>query len=199
MGNVRTWVRRAAAACLITGSLVGSGVAAQLAQVRPAGAVPPGTGSITGTVTVAGGVTPAAGVCVSAEFSDATFAPTVMTAANGTYTVPNLAAGTYYVTFFDGPPCVTTAANYADTFYNGTATGTLVGSAATLVTVAAGTPTPGIDGQMTPGGSVTGTVTSSATGAALAGACVGATWNNGGPDFENVAADADGNLPALRT
>ena len=146
---------------------------------RPAGAVPPGTGSITGTVTVSGTLAPAADVCVSAEYSDETYAPTVMTAANGTYTIPSLAAGTYYVTFFDGPPCVTSAPNYADTFYNGTAAGTVAGSGATVVTVVAGTPTPGIDGQMSPGGAITGTVTSSASGATLAGACVEASSRTG--------------------
>ncbi len=180
------------------GSFAGAGVAAQMALATPAGAVlTPGTGSITGTVTVAGTTTPAADVCVGAEFSDGSFAPTVMTASDGTYTIANLEAGTYYITFFDGPPCPNNTPNYADNFYNGTTTGTMDGSTigsdvSAEVTVTNNTVTPNINGELSAGGTITGTVKSATTGDPLAGVCVFADWTNGGPDEEYAATNASG-------
>ena len=62
----------------------------------------PTRGAISGTVTDAADGLPIAGVWAVAVGSGGTIAATTVTAANGTYTLSGLAAGSYRVTFVDG-------------------------------------------------------------------------------------------------
>ncbi len=119
-------------------------------------------GSIAGTVTNALG-TPIAGASVSANSSPCCGGSgSTTTAGDGTYVITGLAPGSYKVQ--------AQASGYAPTYYNGT----YDYNAATLVAVASGTTTPGINFALAPAGGITGTVTN-ALGTPIAGASVEAS------------------------
>ena len=142
-GNRPAWLRRGmlavalAFACLLAFS---TGVARA-----------DGTGSISGTVTDQGS-NPLANISVSVYpygYAGGSATGTATTGADGTYTIANLPAGTYFVEFNDP------TGTYAEQVYDGQA----VGSSIDWVTVTAGTTTPHIDAQLALGGKVSGTVT----------------------------------------
>jgi len=127
--------------------------------------------TISGTVTEAGGTGGGAKVCASADDSAGHPVSSAKTAANGTYAIGNLPAGTYTV-YFD-PTCGgTQASTYAQQYYQAapdvtTATGVAVTANAT-----------GIDADLVAGGTISGTVT--AAGALdEAGICVYAIGADG--------------------
>ena len=137
-------------------------------------------GSISGTVTDSSsqGI---AGICVNAiTTSTGEFAGFAMTAADGTYTLTGLGAGTYNVQF---TTCGNASLNYMSQYYNGSSTQ----SSASPVTVTAGQTTPGIDAAMVVGGSISGTVTDSSS-QGIAGICVWASTP--GSNFEFTATTA---------
>ncbi len=118
-------------------------------------------GGISGTVTNALGA-PIAGADVSASHDDVCCGwGYATTAGDGTYTITDLAPGSYRVD--------ANAAGYAGEYYNGT----YDWSAATLVSVSSGSTTPGIDFAFAPEGSISGTITN-ASGTPIAGAAVNA-------------------------
>ncbi len=121
------------------------------------------SGSISGTVTAAAGGAGVAGICVEAGSASGAGA-SATTVSGGTYTVNNLPAGSYGVTFTDG--CGNTT-EYATQYYPGQV---MEGTSQT-VSVTAGVTTSGIDASLQPGGTISGTVTDSA-GTALPGICV---------------------------
>jgi len=156
--------RRIAAILVAVLATLGLGVGAGL----PAQAV--GTGSITGTVTGPGGA-PLAGVQVHAIRSDYTWSDVYgLTAADGSYTVPGLAAGSYKVEF--DPP---SGVNLAPEYWRDAVTW----SAATPVSVSAGATVAGIDVQLAAGATISGTVTAPG-GAPVAGVGVFASGACGG-------------------
>jgi len=138
-----------------------------------ASAISPATGidahlvagyTISGTATEAGGTGGGAKVCASADVSAGHPVSSVKSAADGTYAIGNLPAGTYTV-YFD-PTCgATQASTYAQQYYEAapdikTATGVVVTADVT-----------GIDADLVAGGTISGTVT--AAGALdEAGICV---------------------------
>lgn len=117
-------------------------------------AMTPG-GSISGTVTAAAGGAALAGICVgvvsSTGITDITSPPhTAYTASNGTYTIGNLAAGSYFVTYSGG------AANYVSQYYDGITAGASQNSNEISVPVTTGVATTGIDHAMISGNNPTG-------------------------------------------
>ena len=138
-------------------------------------------GSISGTVTVSGG-SAAPGVCVDASgtgTSNGTVTVHVTTSSSGTYTVPDLPAGTYEVAFSSG---CGSSADYVTQYYNDQPSA----STATQVTVTGSADTSGIDATMQLAGAISGTV-KDASGVGLPGICVGAY---AGSTFEGEAASA---------
>jgi len=117
---------------------------------------------ITGTVTTGPSSTPVAGICVQAVSRGA--GGSAVTGKQGSYTIPQLAAGQYTVSFSGG--CGNTG-SYAPQYYNGKPNA----EAADLVTATAGQTVSGINATMQPGGTVTGTLTST-SGRKLSGICV---------------------------
>lgn len=116
---------------------------------------------ISGTVTT-GGTTPVAGICVTATSSRG--AGLATTGSHGGYSIGDLPAGHYTVSFSGG--CGNTE-SFAPQYYNGQS----VQAAADLVTAVAGQTTSGIGADMQPGATITGTVTNY-SGAKLSGICV---------------------------
>lgn len=111
-------------------------------------------GRITGTVTNAGG-TPLQGVSVAVDDSTGSFYGWATTAANGTYTVRSVPAGTTYRVCFDGQSVVgAPAAGYAPECWNDKAPGV----APTPVTVPAAGTASGVNAALAVGGVITGTV-----------------------------------------
>ena len=123
-------------------------------------------GSISGAVTDASGA-PLAGICVYAYTTSNTFGGFQTSAADGTYVISGLAAGSYDVQFKD----CNNIGSYALQYYNATAAGSTSSSGATAVTVSAATTASGINAVMAAGGSISGAVTD-ASGAPLANICV---------------------------
>src|SRR4051812_25097649 len=160
-------IRRALVACLALIAI----------QAAPASAFPvaPGTGSINGTVTGNGGTllenicvtaTPAAGAGGFPSFDH--------TAADGTYSVTNLADGQYKVSFKE---CNNPPPAYAQTWYHDKADQ----ASADSVPVSNGAATNGVDQQLIPGATISGHVTDNAgTPNDLEGICVFAERGSGG-------------------
>ncbi len=116
-------------------------------------------GQITGKVTAAAGKEPpVAGALVCASGSDGEICG--LSNEVGEYTISGLETGEYTVKF--------STLTYAPQYYHGKANA----SEATLVSVAAGAPTTGINAALQAGGEITGTVTDAFTKKALAGALV---------------------------
>lgn len=110
------------------------------------------TGSISGTVTNQSSSSPLSNIVVSVYPEDYSGGPatgTATTAVDGTYTVSGLAAGSYWIEFYDP------TGTYAEQIYDGHT----VGSSTDWVTVTAGSTTPGIDAALELGGKISGTVT----------------------------------------
>ncbi len=146
-------------------------------------------GRIAGKVTNALG-TPIAGSWVSANRDTCCGGGSAMSAADGTYTITSLLAGSYRMQASgpycpagaSSPPCV----DYVSQYYNGTSDY----SAATLVTATSGVTTPNINFALVLGGHIAGTVTN-ALGTPIAGAQVSANSDaccGGG----NATSAADG-------
>ncbi len=126
-------------------------------------------GAISGTVS-SGGV-PVSGVDVEAVPQSGSGAQTdVVTADDGTYTLPALASGTYTVCFY--PPSIANGPG-AVCYNNQPADGT---GSPTDVTVAAGATTTGIDAALPSTGSVSGVVSATAP---VSGAVIEVTASDG--------------------
>ena len=124
------------------------------------GGAPPTPGSISGTVTDTS-TAPVSGVTVDV-FSGSVREGSATTAADGTYEVGNLPAGTYDVCF-DSSSVTSTppATGYADQCDDNVAWDGLGAdiSGATGVQVVAGFDTSGINAELSAGGAISGTVT----------------------------------------
>lgn len=132
-----------AAASVVAAGAVTSGVDVQLQ---------PGA-TISGTVTGPGGVG-LGGISVSAFDAAGAQRATAVTAPDGRYSLTDLAAGSFRVSF-RGESSGLDELDYAPQFFPGQ-TGL---AAATAVAVAAGATVGGIDAQLSAGGSISGTVT----------------------------------------
>ena len=130
-------------------------------------------GSITGTVTSAG--TPVSGstiLVLNADEIASNFplAGNTSTAANGTYTV-SVAPGRYYVRSLGG--LIPNGTIASPQFYNGINCAGCLPSDGTMVVVAPGASTSGIDfAHQGTGGRIAGTITNAATSAPLSGVTV---------------------------
>ena len=152
-------------------------------------AMQPG-GTITGTVTDTSSPTPndLQGICVNVYSAGGGPSPSVKntaTAANGTYTLSGLAAGSYDVQFSTG---CGNAGNYLTQWYDNESSQ----ASANPVSVTAGGTTASIDAAMAQGGTITGTVTAAVGGAALGGICVYASQSGGGLGFGSAATASNG-------
>lgn len=171
--------------------------AAALLAVLPALPASASGGSISGTVSGPDGA-PVAGVCVRVkQFGYGGSIASATTAADGTYRIPSVPAGTMQVVL---DPC-TAAADVAPQWYRQR----LRIEDALGVEVQDGVETAGISSTLLAGAAVTGTVTDPA-GVALAGACVSAEPDNQANtyafDRRSTRTAADGTyrldrLPAL--
>jgi Carboxypeptidase regulatory-like domain len=103
-------------------------------------------GAISGTVVAAQGGAPVGDVEVEVLDAQGNYLQSSYTLPNGSYTVPDLPAGTWYVEFFGGQ--ATNGSFYATGFYGGT----LSEFGSTPVTVAAGQTVPNVNGVMLPAG-----------------------------------------------
>ena len=123
--------------------------------------------TITGTVTDAGTGAPIAGIDVQVYAPGGGWAGHATTNAAGTYTVADLAAGTYYVRTANSFP-------YLDQLFDNLPCpgGNCTVTTGTGVSVAAGAATANIDFGLTPGGTIAGLVTDAATGTPLANLAV---------------------------
>ncbi|HEY3383909.1 MAG TPA: carboxypeptidase regulatory-like domain-containing protein [Vicinamibacterales bacterium] len=166
-------------------------------------ALPKG-GSISGTVTAAIGGAPLAGVRVYVYTSTGSNPGSWTTNDSGRFSVDTpLEAGTYYLR-------ASSPQGFVDQLYGGTACpgGTCTVTTGTPVTVAASTPTTGINFALSQGAGIKGTVTAAGTGAPLAGISVTAygptgtmfgsavTNGNGAYSIPNVLAAGDYYLQA---
>src|SRR5271155_33169 len=126
--------------------------------INPPDKGPPKGGTISGRVTDAASATAISGVKACAENTNST-GPWVCvhTSTNGQYTMTVAEAGNYIVQFTVPPK----SAYIASTYYNGA----YASSEATVLPIAAGTTTTGIDAQLQEGGGTTGILTSASTGA----------------------------------
>jgi Carboxypeptidase regulatory-like domain len=141
----------------VTASKTTTGVSASLGKA----------GEISGTVKA--GASPVAGVCVEAYFAGTGYVMAETTSnAGGAYELWELPAGNYDVQF--SPDCVGAANKDMPQWWKGASKE----ASATKVTVTAGSDKSGINADLKPGGSISGTVKNS-SGAALAGLEVGVT------------------------
>ncbi len=147
----------------------------------------PFAGELAGRVTTPGGAG-LANVSVRAYDANGNVVQYTVTAPDGTYTIGGLQSGSYRVQFapLSGNPITTTAGNYAPQFYGG-ATAL---SGALPVAVTQGATADGVDAQLQPGATITGTVTGP-TGASLAGAQISA-YDASGTLLEQTSTGADG-------
>jgi hypothetical protein len=124
-------------------------------------------GTISGIVTVASGVSDFSGICVDAFAPGDFLSPSgsTTTAADGSYSLTNLAPGNYDVEFSAGCGI---SENVGQQWYNNKSSQ----SSANAVNVTAGSSTSAINGTLSLGGTITGTVTAATGGADLSGVCV---------------------------
>jgi hypothetical protein len=122
-------------------------------------------GQLTGKVTDASTKAAVSGVQVCAYTSELIFVRCATTNAGGEYAVTGLGSGEYKVSF------TTSAGAYQTQYYKGKSNF----SEANLVSVTAGSTTPGIDAALQPSGQITGKVTDAVSKAAVAGIQVCAT------------------------
>ncbi len=137
-------------------------------------------GAITGTVTTKGSGTPIAGleVCTGGTlFERAREEPCTTSAANGVYTLDELAPRWYAVRFYPGP------LNYLPE--------TPMLEYAQYPTVAPGATTSGVDAELIEGGEIAGRITSASSGEPLAGA--EACADGFGPSLEDRCVKANAN------
>ncbi len=154
----------------VTNGSVTSGINAQLAL----------GGSISGKVTNSSG-DPVWFSCVRAYDSGGTLVASDNSDSNGDYSIVGLASGDYRIEFRS---C---GRDVRPEFYDDQ--GTL--ATATTVAVVAGSGTSGINAQLAPGGSISGTVTDS-TGAPLERICVHG-YDAAGEELSSDRSDVDGN------
>jgi hypothetical protein len=128
------------------------------ASTGPIDAALKSPGEISGTVTSASTSTALAGVEVEVYDSHGNFVAFADSAANGAYTVSDLATGSYVVKFV--PP-----SGYLGQYYNGALSLTEAGK----VSVTAGADTAPIDAALASAGGISGTVTSASTHDPLVG------------------------------
>ena len=166
-------------------------VAGTVTTTTTVGEVP----SITGTVTDAGAVRHGlAGVRVSVYAPSTDTAVSVTTAADGTYAVSGLAAGTDYQVWFY--PAGATggsfdALGYLDQAYDNQQP--MFGDTPTPVTVTEGATTTAIDAVLAVGGAITGTVSDAAgTRHGLAGVSVRVEIPSNGNYYGSAVTAADG-------
>lgn len=126
-------------------------------------ALQPALGSLTGTVTDAVSLLPIAGVQVHVLGPDGSTVSESNSAADGTYLVGQLPAGSYTVHFTDP------SGRYAEQWYAGAS------SAGAATTITMPQDLAGVDAALAPVRNVSGTVTDSATGAPIAGVTVSLT------------------------
>ena len=136
-------------------------------------------GSISGTVTDES-ATPIAGAWVNASSVTCCGSGYAVTAADGTYTITDLAPGSYVVQVYSASP-------HAPEYYNGT----YDYNVATHVSVMSGLTAPGIDFALAIGGSITGTVTDGSS-VPIAGAAVEASGVTCCGGYGNTTTAADG-------
>jgi len=134
-------------------------------------------GQISGTVTDASTSAGVPNVEVDAYDSGGSLVASTLTASDGTYTLSDLATGSYKVGFVPG-------GNYVPQFYNGRATL----AAADPVPVTAGSATSGINAALAGGGQITGTVTDASTSAPVAGVFVQVYDSGGNPVASGLTA-----------
>ncbi len=152
--------------------------------------------SISGRVTAAVGGAPLAGICVSASTVDGVSNGVVFSAADGTYSITGLVAGSYVVSFVCG------LGKYDDQWYDGTAAGATSRSGAVLVATTVASPAMGINAALVTGASITvttsvsGKVTAAVGGAPLAGICVIAI-SIGGSGLATTGADGTYTITGL--
>jgi hypothetical protein len=105
------------------------------------------------------------------------------TNATGKYTIGGLAGGSYRVRFnaTGFGPVVEPGQNYLTQYYSGKS----VAGEGDLVPVAAGVPTTGIDAEMHPAGTISGTVTAADSGLPVPGSSVCVNRLNARSNFEN--------------
>jgi hypothetical protein len=149
------------------------------------------SGSISGTVTDATTGDDLSGICVNAVTPPGQ--PGVngnmstTTAADGTYTITGVPAGSYIVEFSDSAWCGN-GGNYANQWWKNSPSE----SGATEVYLTAGWAQLGIDAAMVEGGSISGTVTDATTGDDLSGICVNAVAAGSGSLGWSSSTAADG-------
>jgi major membrane immunogen (membrane-anchored lipoprotein) len=143
------------------------------------------SGSISGTVMADSSGAPLPNICVSAPLaSSGSSLFRVNTAANGTYLITGLAAGTYKVKFED---CVAPV-DYVPEYYDNKADFT----SGNTVSVTAGATTSGINAGIAAAGSISGTVVADSTGSPLAGICVFPFPSSGGSNIVSATTAVDG-------
>lgn len=141
--------------------------------------------TISGTVTGSPEGKPIEGVCVRASATgEGESSGSAATAADGTYRVAGLAAGSYDVQFVPGCDSASTG-QYAGQFYQAATRTT-----AHPVTVSSGQTAPGIDASLQPLGAIAGTVTDATSAAPVAEACVTATPTEAGSSGAGSATTA---------
>ena len=124
-------------------------------------------GTVSGSVTAGSQPRPQIGTCVELIPLSPTGAfGFAETGLDGTFTAPGIAAGQYQVNFND-PTCFFGVPSLASQWYNGQPSE----ATADTITVTAGSTTSGIDANLQPFGTITGTVTGPGQ-AAVAGECV---------------------------
>ena len=150
-------------------------------------------GQITGTVRNTATKRPIQHIAVVVYDGSGNELNSACTAADGTYTVSELATGSYRVGFDDG--CG--VSKYVPQFYNGKSSL----ASADPISVTAGSVTSGIDAAMQAGGQITGRVTDAVRHAGIVGVSVSAYDSSGTVVGTPVTTKADGtySIPELAT
>lgn len=150
----------------------------------PAAALAAAPGSVSGTVVDSSTQTGISGIEVQVQDTSGNFVANAFTAADGTYSVTNVPAGTYVVAFNPNQD-----ADYVSQYYNGKSDITT----ADPVSVASGADTPNINGSLAPAsGHITGTVTAATGGGPVANVSV-EVQDSSGFFVASATTDANGN------